>query len=80
MPIGELLSAALGGGMIHGCFVGPQPLRAREDRFAILGDEPRKVFDRLCHSMALRALPEWAEWLGETLKVKVHQRVCRLSL
>jgi hypothetical protein len=67
---GRILTAALGGGVIHGCYVGPRLLEAEEDRFAILGSEPRKVFDRLCRTMALPALPEWAEWICGTLKSK----------
>jgi len=67
---GRILTAALGGGVTHGCFVGPRLLQAEDDRIAILGDEPRKVFDRLCQSMALPALPEWAEWICKTLASK----------
>jgi len=67
---GRILTAALGGGVIHGCFVGPRLLQGEDDRIAILGDEPRKIFDRLCQSMALPALPEWAAWICETLKSK----------
>lgn len=65
---GRILTAALGGGAIHGCFIGPRLLQSEDDRFAVLGDEPWKVFDRLCRSMALPALPEWAAWICETLK------------
>ncbi len=67
---GRILSATLGGGVIHGCFIGAHLLKSDDDRFAILGDEPRKVFDRLCQSMALPALPEWATWICETLRSK----------
>jgi len=67
---GRILSAALGDGLIHGCYVGPRLIQAESDRFAILSDEPRKVFDRLCQYMALPALPEWAKWICETLKSK----------
>ncbi len=67
---GRILSAALGGGVIHGCFIGPRLLQSEDDRCAILGDEPRKVFDRLCQSMALPALPEWATWICDELRSK----------
>lgn len=67
---GRLLTAALGNGVIHGCYVGPQLLKSDENRFAILGQESRKVFDRLSQSMAIPALPEWADWIVETLRSK----------
>lgn len=67
---GRILTAVLGGGAIHGCYVGPRLIEAEEDRLAILGSDPRKVFDRLCRTMALPALPEWAAWIFETLKSK----------
>lgn len=67
---GRILTAALGGGVTHGCFIGPRLLQAEDGRIAILCDEPRKVFDRLCQSMAIPALPEWAAWLYEELKSK----------
>ena len=67
---GRILTAALGGGAIHGCFVGSMLLKAGEGRSALLGDEPRKVFDRLSGSMALPALPEWAEWISRELRSK----------
>lgn len=67
---GRILTAALGGGAVHGCFVGSALLKADEGRSALLGDEPRKVLDRLCQSMALPALPEWAEWICDELRSK----------
>ena len=67
---GRILSAALGGGAIHGCFVGPLLLKADEGRSALLGDEPRKILDRLCQTMAIPALPEWADWVCGELRSK----------
>jgi len=67
---GRILTAALGGSSVHGCFVGPTLLKTDEGRAALLGDEPRKVLDRLSQSMALPALPAWAQWICDQLRSK----------
>lgn len=69
---GKLITRSLSKEVTHGVYLSPTVFLSALERIAVIDATPEKVYERLTHSFAFPAIPEWAGWLYKKLETRAE--------